>query len=499
MPSPSSLVRFAAVLGALVLGCGADATRDPVVASPPLRTPPPPPPRVVPPYEPWAGAQVGNGCEVAARDPRALCPGASSCPVSRDEIALCGATLTGFELAASTVVFGFSNNPVARVTGFGYWPAGAPVHTVSAAGEDQVSAASRPGGPVHILRTEQASLVDYRIDGPALARRQWDYHLREGERLLDARWEADRLIARTRVTSSGTRDVIGLPDGTFEAGDTSYSGGFSTQLSPTRGPDGHTLSLTYGGASAVSVLVDHSLLQVSRDITRTMTSPSILLPLTAAGTPLFAFRSFDPNDHSGIHVLFPRAPLSGSAAVAVTDMHFAAGQLTRHSDCPQQLGRKPTLCTSSETDGAGPALTRTANGAVWLAFFVTERRHQALTSMVCPPPPVCAPGEPCRQAPCERVERNPSDTVRHQLLVIRLAPGGRGAELGLRAEIADDGGLGYLLPPRMTAEADLLQIAFKLGDRRIRRLQLDAAAITPVPLPPASFTLTETELQPFKG
>jgi len=491
-------ISTAAALGAF--GCGGAAPPLAIVASSSDPAASSPPPRIAAAYEPW---QVDKGCEVRALDPHALCAGQPRCPVARDDVARCGATIANLTLApGGTAVFGFTRDTGNRTSGFGYWSSGDPVRAVSSDGAEEVAAAQRPGGPLHVVRAEQGRLVDYRIDPLGLGRRRWDYPLPPETRLIDAAWDHDRLIARTLERSSEgdsyTRDVVARPDGAFAGGDTSsLIVPWPPGLLPKRAADGHAYSLSRG-SSGVAIRVDGAILRLPEAVSRTMRSPQILLPEAAAPAPTFAFRSFDPSDRNGVHVLFLRAPLSGSAPSAVTDLHFLAGRQGRQSDCRETRDSKPGLCTSTETSGSGGALARTSDGTAWLAFLVTERQHQAITQVVCPPPPTCAPGEPCRQAPCERRERNPHDTVRHRLFVVRLAADGRGAALGFLSELVEAADASFFEAPAMSAEGALLHLVLNVGDRKLRRIALDTAAMNAAPLLPDSLVVTETELQSEK-
>ena len=229
-----------------------------------------------------------------------------------------------------------------------------------------------------------------------------------------------------------------------------------------------------------------------------MSSSQILLPEAESRAPVIVFRSFDPNDAGGLHVLFPRARLYGSSAYAATDLHFLDGRPGRQSDCWVKRESKAKPCTSTETTGSGGALARAADGTVWLAFFATEKQHQSILEVVCPPSPHCRTGEPCRQPPCTPIERNARDTVQHRLFVVRLDADGRGARLGFRSEGVEITQLGDFVGPAMIAEGKLLHLVFMAGDSTLRRIVLDSSAMLAAPLPPTSLVVTETELQPEK-
>lgn len=504
-PTRAPLSSLAGALGGALIasvspGCGAaDPAIAPKLVAAEQEPPPPPPPplHVASGYEAWTGGPLGNGCSVRALPASPTCVGAGRCPVAGNEVATCGAPVADVILAGGTAVFGFQGFQSQSVKGFGYWPAGEGVRTVGADGAETKAALSGDG-KVYVVRVEQGRLVDYRVGSEALVRRTWAGALAPDDHLMSAESVGDSLIARVAVRSysPSSRDVIAGPSGTFQSRDVpAPPGSWSYPNVVTHSSDRQGVGLAYGPAG-VGVIADQATWMVPHTVARTAAARDILLPVEGQPHPVLAFKSFDGGERSGAHVLFPKAPFARGSRVPVTDVHLLAGRLERKNDCPQRPDATPRVCTRTEIDSQGVALARTGDGRVWVSFLVTRREHRARFQIVCPPPPRCAPGEPCRQAPCEDRQSDVRDSVRHELMVYRLGTGGAGAELGYSYELADSAGVDILVGLDMAAIGSELHIAFKFGDFKVRRVRLDTSAMSPVALAADGVARIETELTP---
>ncbi len=448
-------------------------------------------------YQAWSGPGSQLRCSVRVVPAPPSCSGAARCPVIRNEAAVCDAAVTELSLAGGTAVFEFVARP--GVQGFAYWPAGDAAHVVSSAGAE-----ARPtldaDGALFVVRVEQGRLVDYWLDGQTLMRRAWDAMPGENNHLMTAAWSGDRLIARLSVGySSRSREIVAARSGAFQARDVAApSGHWPYAVVPAFGGSGSAYAVLYGSAG-VGITEDQRLWYVPMAVSRTAAEHDALAPATRMNQPVFSFRSFDGGETSGAHVLVPKGPLGGAGSVPVTDVHFLSGQLLRTNDCAQGPEAKPRPCSRTESDSQGAALARTDDGRVWLAFVITRREHRSLAEVVCPPQPRCRPNQPCRPVPCALKEKDVHDSVRHELVVVRIAADGAGAELGLRYEMTDIADADIVQMVDLTAVGKDLHFVVRAGDNRVRRVELDTTAMSPVPLGAAEVTVTPIALTPEPG
>ncbi len=448
-------------------------------------------------YQAWNGEAPAKGCVVRDGKAPSVCSGAARCPVVQTRLAVCDGGVSEVTIAGATVVFGLGQGNME--TGFGYWPSGEAARAFATAGS-----APRPAldgeGALFLVRVEQNRVVDYWLDGHTLQRRVWDAMAGENHHLMSAGWAGRKLYARlSRGYTAHSRDIVASAEGSFQTRDIGLpTGHWPYPVVPARDGAERALALLYG-SDGVGVNVDRQVWLLPRKVSRTAAERDVLLPATAQGEALFAFRSFDGGEAGGIHVLSPKGPLAGTSAVAATDVHLLGTGLAQANDCPQGAameGAKARVCTRSESDSLGAALARTGDGRVWVAFVVTTREHRAATSVVCGPPPRCAPGQPCRPTPCETVEKDVHDSVRHELSVVRLAADGSGAEMGIRYELGDVAGVDVLRTLDLAAVGMDLHLAAQAGDKVVVRVQLDTTALRPVRLGGGDVTVTPVELTP---
>lgn len=496
----------AIALTAGATGCGGAATADPVkVATTPTATARAAGLQIATGYQQtatgyqtWSGEAPAKGCVVRDLAPPALCSGEARCPVVQSRLAVCEGGTSEVAVAGATVVFGLRAGGAEG--GFAYWPARDGIHAFGAPGSDPRPALDDQGA-LRLVRVEQRRIVDYLVDGPALQKRVWESFPGNSDHLTNASWVSGSLFARfSRGYSSSSRDFVAAADGTFKSPDVSSPPGYwPYPVVPARTP-GHSYAVLYG-PSGVGIAADQAVWLVPSAVSRTAAERDVLVGASAKEAPVFAFKSFDSGETSGAHILFPRGPLVAAGKVGFTDVHLLAGRLTRTDDCPVGRGQADTKarpCTRIETDSQGSSLARTGDGRIWLAHVVTTREHRASAKVVCPPQPHCPRGMPCREVPCNVVESDVHDSVRHELRVVRLAPDGSGAELGIRLDLADIGGVDYVRMMDMDSVAQILHVALQTSDLKVLRLQLDTTSMRLTPLGPADVTVTPIELSPEK-
>ena len=448
-------------------------------------------------YQAWSGPRSQLKCSLRVEPAPPSCSGAARCPVIRSEAALCNVAVKELSLAGGTAVLELTGDK--GVQELAYWPAGDAVHVVSSAGAEARPTLNEDGA-LFVVRVEQGRLVDYRLDGQTLMRRVWDAMPGENNHLMMAAWSGERLVARlSKGYSSRSREIVAARSGVFSARDVDApEGNWPYAVVPTFGGGGRAYAVLYG-SGGVGIAEDQRVWYVPRAVSRTAAERDLLAPATQMNQPVFSFRSFDGGDPSGAHVLVPKGPFGGAGSVPVIDVHLLSGRLLRTSDCVPGAVKKPRPCARVESDSQGAALARTDDGRVWLAFVVTRREHRAIGEVVCPPQPRCQPNEPCRPVPCVLNERDVHDSVRHELSVVRIAADGAGAELGFRYEMTDIADAYFVQMVDMTAVGRDLHFVVKAGENRVRRVQLDTTAMSPVPLGQSEVTVTPIQLTPEPG
>ncbi len=453
-----------------------------------------PPLEIASGYQPFSGEPPSKGCVVRELSLPAVCSGSQRCPVVRSRLASCEGGVTEVAVAGSTVAFGLPNG---ATSGFAYWPAGGALRAFGVAGSDPQPVQNGEGA-LFVVRVEGQRLVDYRIDGQGLLqRRVWDSTVGQSDHLLSATWVGPRLVAwltksyrgaSLQVTASNagtptTRDIPPPP------------GSWSDSVVSAHTSSSRSFAVLYG-SSGVGIFTDNRVWRLPITVSRTAAERDVLVAET--GNPIFAFKSFDYADTSGAHVIFLKQTLAGTGSVSATDLHLLAGRFGRTDDCLTAQLSKPTVCKRVETDSQGAALARTPDGQAWLAKVVTTREHRATAQLECPPQPHCLRGQPCREAPCQIAERRVHDSVRHELVVVRLSPGGTGAELGIRYELADIAGTNIVRMVDMDAAGSDLHVAVLTGDSKVLWLQLDTTTMAMAPLGSGDITVTPVELSPEK-
>lgn len=479
---------------AVAAGCASSPGGGPFVATGPLSTATAtaaiPSLEAAGPYQAFSGEPLAKGCGVRELSLPPLCSGLQRCPVVRNRLATCEGGASEPSVAGSTVVFGVQNGPA---TGFAIWPAGGPLQAYGNAGSAPQPARSRDGA-LTIVRVEGQRLVDYRQDGQGpLERRVWTSTVEQSDHLLNATWIGPRLVAWLSKDYRGASvEVTASESGAPQRRDIpSPPSPWSNSVVAAHFSDARPYALLYG-SSGVGILAGDRVWQVPMTVSRTAAEHDVLVP--ESGVPTFAFKSFDFNDSSGAHVLFPKGTLTGFGPESATDLHLLFGRFARENDCLEVPLDKPRACKRVEKDSQGAALARTSDGRAWLAEVVTTREHRASSRRVCPPPPNCSGGRPCREEPCRITERDVHDSVRHELVVVRLSSDGTGAELGIRYELADLAGVDIVRAVEMDAEGSRLHVAALTGDSKVLWLELDTKAMTLAPLGAADVTVTPVEL-----
>lgn len=480
----------ALVIGALAgAGCGAKQPAEPLEAVPspvyrkPLKT--------AAGYEPWSGPGPQIQCKV--RDVPAACAGVERCPVIRNQALTCDMPVSEVAASGGTAVFGFVASNAERP--FAIWPADKEPRVVSAPGGEP-----RPvrgdKGILHVVRVEQRRLVDYRLDPESLSRRSWDVVVGEDQHLMTAGWTGDALIAWLSVRSSPySKEVKGGFAGPFAERDVGPPpGNWPYPVVPTWSPGGYPNAVLYGSAG-VGLTAGERVWLLPASIASTAAERDVLPAGSLVLAPAFAFRSFDLDARSGVHFLVPTLlPLEGQRPVPLRDMHFLATRAARTNDCPRAPEPSARACAQTETASEGCALAATSDRNPWLAYILTTREHRALAQVVCPPPPRCPAGMPCRQAPCTSIEKNVRDSVRRELVVVQLGSDRADVKLAFRLELTDLAGADVVSALDMGAEGSDLHVVLKAGDSLLRRLQLDTTAMRLVPLGPDELTLTDVKV-----